>query len=209
MERFALALLAISLGGAFLVSTVVGVVRRRQADRAQRLFLALAQELKLQVDFSARWNEMPLPIGTGNLEGASVRVESRLHRAKLPWHILTHVEATRRDKLGPVGTIGQPPRIRPPAGATERTLSDDRGRTVKLCTTEVDLLVDALDADMIHDLVDLCGPGRGLVLHPDRVEFIDAPLTSDTQRRVVERVARVAGRLAKRLASRPPKSRVE
>lgn len=209
MLRFLFALIAIALGVGVIVWMVLGTVRRMQADRAQRLFLALAQELKLQTDFSARWGELPLPIATGNLEGSAVRVESRLHRAKLPWHVLTHVEATRRDRQGPVGVIGHPARIKAPAGASERHVSDGKGRTLLLHTTDVHVLEEILDADMVQELVDLCGHGRGLVLHQDRVEYVDAPVTSEAHRAHVERVARMAAKIARKLQTRTPKAAVE
>ena len=209
MQQFLLAVVAIVVGVVVIVSMVRGTLRRAQADRVQRLFLALAQELKLQVDFSARWGELPLPIATGNLEGSPVRVESRLHRAKLPWHVLTHVEATRRDKQGPVGVIGQPARIKAPAGATEITLKDAKGRSLRVHTTDVHILEEVLDADLVQELADLCTPGRGLVLHQDRVEYVDAPVTSDAHRAHVERVARASAKIARKLQTRIPKAAVE
>lgn len=209
MQKLLFAVIAIIVAVGVIFTMARGTLRRVQADRAQRLFLALAQELKLQVDFSARWGELPLPIATGNLEGSPVRVESRLHRAKLPWHVRTHVEATRRDKAGPVGVIGQPERIKAPAGATELRLTDAKGRTLRVHTTDVHVLEDALDADLVQELIDLCTPGRGLVLHQDRVEYVDAPVTSDAHRAHVERVARVAAKVARRLQTRIPKAAVE
>lgn len=209
MQRFLGALIAIVFGVGVIITLARGAIRRAQADRAQRLFLALAQELKLQVDFSARWGELPLPIATGNLEGSPVRVESRLHRATVPWHVLTHVEATRRDKQGPVGVIGHPARIKAPGNATEVQLVDTKGRSLRVNTTDVHVLQDILAPETVTELVDLCAGGRGFVLHQDRVEYVDAPLTSDAHRAHVERVARVAGKVARKLQTRVPRAAAE
>lgn len=202
MQRFALALFAIVFGGAVVVSLILNAVRKARADRVQGAFLALTQELRLQPDFSALWGSRPLPTAIGQVDGVTVRVESKLYRARRPWFVRTHIEATRRDRQGPVGLVGNPPRVAAPAGAEELVRTAPSGQQVVFRVTQPDVLNSVLTDELVGELASFLTRDTGVVLHPDRVEFVTTPVDGPADKDRVVRAARIVAAVARKLSPR-------